>query len=72
MLSKQADEVDRRIMAETTRLLKLWQAECKRHEAAEKKLRLKVWKVQEACPHRKMVGTECQICLKDVSIERDS
>lgn len=48
MLSKQPDEVDRRIMLETTRLLQLWQAEIKRHEAAEKSLRLKVWKIQDA------------------------
>ena len=70
MLSKQPDEVDRRIMIETTRLLQLWQAEIERHEAAEKSLRLKVWRIQDSCPHRRKNGAECQTCGKDLAEKR--
>lgn len=70
MLSKQPDEVDRRILLETTRLLRLWQAEIKRHERESKRLREAVWRVQDACPHRRKVGTECQICGKDLAEQR--
>lgn len=70
MLSKQPDEVDRRIMLETTRLLQLWQAEIERHERESKRLREAVWRVQDGCPHRRKIGTECQTCGKDLSEKR--